>query len=97
MKRHEQSFRRFLDRSFGRFLNLPTAPVDPAWERVLERLREEPEAASASAKAALDSVRPMPSIWMERQLWIAAAAVLVVAVSLSVALFPYAICRPARR
>jgi len=91
MKRHEWNFRRLLDRTFARFQKMPPAPADPAWDRVLERLREEPDGASASAQAALDSVRPVPpmiptiqTIMASRRLWVAAAAVVVAAIWIGV-------------
>lgn len=88
MKRHEQSFRKFLDQSFARFRKLPPAPVDPAWERVLDRLQEEPDAASEAAQSAIDSVRPIHPLLTRRPIWVAAAAAVVAAVVLSVVLWP---------
>jgi uncharacterized protein (TIGR03435 family) len=83
MKRH-QSFRRFLDRSFGRLADAPPSSADSGWDRVVERMREEPDGASKSAQVALDSARAIHPAGMRRHSWtLAAAAVVVFAVILS--------------
>src|SRR6185295_15341129 len=86
MKRHHQSVRSFLDRSFGRLSDVPPSSVDSGWDRVVERMREEPDGATQNAQIALDSVRAIRPVRMRRQLWaLAAAAVAVFAVTLSFA------------
>src|SRR5687768_18255857 len=86
---HERNFREFLDQSFARFRRLPPAPVDPAWARVLERLKEEPDAASEAAQSAIDSARPPHPPLPRRAVWVAAAAGVVLAAVLSLVLWPY--------
>jgi len=75
MKRHHQNLREFMDRTFARSRNLPPASVDPAWQRVLERMREEPDDESGWAPAAAGSVRPF---WSSSRFVIAAVIVLAV-------------------
>jgi len=43
MKRHKRSFRELMDYSFARFRDLPPGQEESAGERVLQRLRKEPE------------------------------------------------------
>jgi uncharacterized protein (TIGR03435 family) len=86
MKRQIQNFGAFLEQSFSRFHKLPPAQVGPAWNRVIRRLREEPEAACLETPFDTDTVGTDHHAWRTR--WSLALAGAVVAISLSVALWP---------
>jgi uncharacterized protein (TIGR03435 family) len=82
MRRNQRKFGSFLDRSFARFRGLSAPPDDPSWERILERLEEEPEAAS-------DLVRPKQSAVSRPRIGFrfAVAAVLILTVAIGVYAF----------
>src|SRR6185436_882731 len=72
MRRYPRRFGKFLDQSFARFRGVSAPPDDPSWERILERLKEAPEAAADSARPVIVAVR-RTQIWQ----WPAVAAVVV--------------------
>jgi uncharacterized protein (TIGR03435 family) len=86
MKRHNQNVPRFLRNFFERFQKMPSADVEPAWERLLERHRDHLEGVFEGFAAA--PVRSKPPAFTRRPVWAAAAALLVVAAVISVELLP---------
>jgi uncharacterized protein (TIGR03435 family) len=86
MKGHK-SIRKILEQSFTRVQTLPAADSKPAWERLMDRRRENLEGVFEGAEFA-DPVRFQPS--RVRPLWAAVAAAAVFAVVFSVAFRPAA-------
>jgi hypothetical protein len=59
MKREQPSFRQFWVSFFGAFRKLPPPAVDPAWQRVLDRLRDDPDDVS-DEQVANSFIQPRP-------------------------------------
>ena len=74
MKKNESTPDEFLEQSFARFRNMPSTEIQPACDRVLERLRNDAEFAPAASPE-----RPLRDSY-RLKLFLAAAAVIAMAV-----------------
>jgi len=80
MKHRRQDFGELLDRSFARLRELPPSAVDPAWENVLRRLREDSEVPEIPPEEALASVGRVPGKTWPYGVTFAVAATVVLAI-----------------
>src|SRR5262245_2252887 len=87
MKGSKQEFQKSVA-SLARYRDLPPAPAKPAWDRVQDRLQDEPEGASAAAQRAIGAVRPVSPLLKTQHVWIMAGAAAAIAIVALIALFP---------
>jgi ferric-dicitrate binding protein FerR (iron transport regulator) len=82
MKHDEKNLREFLAQSFEPFRKLPPAQAEPAWRRLQDRLREDPNGTSEDAGVAVGPVSPR----RQRSAWLQWPAVAAMAAAIAIAI-----------